>query len=665
MKYLTWILGITVSILVFIYIIVFTSLGNSLLKPTIEKNIQEQTKFDSKLEVFSLNMNEFEILLSINNENTVHLKGTYSLFSQAFDIVYNVKLKNLNSLKELSSTQLNGSLYTDGTIKGDMKFLVIDGKSDIAKSDTNYHIELSELNPTSVIAKINDASLESLLYLVGQKQYASAILNLDINFKSIKPHELDGEIVLRTDNGKINPALMLSDFNVSIPKTSFVMNLDANLKDDDVEYKYKLTSNLFKILSSGKLVPEPLKTDINYSLNIKKLELLKPITGADIRGSLNLAGTAEGTKEKLIVNAKSDLASSNTNISLILKDFKPSSTVATVKNLKLKKLLYMLNQPHYTDGLFSLEADISDLREGNLKGGITTNLKNGLLDSAYISKAYEFKSKMPRTTFNSKTVTRLDKNMVDTKVDFNSNIANLDIKSAKFNIKESSLASDYVLKVNNLDKLFFVTGQHLKGSIFLNGEVKKAEDLDVSAHTKIAKGKIDAFVHNDDFKADLKDIQTLDLLHMLIYPEVFKSTLNAKLDYNLAKSKGKISGHLVDGIFTRNQIFNLIKKYAKFDMYREKFNGNIYADIDKENILTSLDLKSRKASIKTKDTSLNTKTQMIDSKVKIIANNNPIGAEIKGNINRPKVKVDVEDLLKKELNKAAEKGVKKLFKKFF
>ena len=665
MKYLSWVLGLTLSVAVFIYIIVFTSIGNSLLKPTIEKNIQEQTNLDSKLELFSLNMSEFEILLAINNENTIHLKGTYSLFSKAFDIVYNIKLNHLDSLKEVTSTKLQGSLYTDGTIKGDMKFLKIDGKSDLASSNTTYHVELKEMNLTSIIAKIYDAKLESLLYIGGQKQYANAILNLDINFKNITLHKLDGDIVLKTDNGKINSALMLSDFNVSIPKTSFSMNLDAKLKDDDVDYKYKLSSNLFKILSSGNIVPEPLKTDIRYSLNIKQLEVLKPITGFDLRGSFNLAGTAQGTKEKLVINAKSDLASSNTNLSLILKDFIPSSVVARVKDLKLEKLLYMLNQPHYADGVFFLQADISDLTKGDLKGNVKTNLKNGLIDSAYMTKAYEFKSKMPRTKFNSRTATTLDSNMINTKVDFNSNIANFDIQSAKFNTKESSLVSDYVVKIANLDKLFFLTRQHLKGSISLNGEVKKAKDLDLSAHTKIAKGKIDAFVHNDDFKADLKDVQTLDLLHMLIYPKVFKSTLNAKVDYNLANSKGKISGRLVDGIFTRNEIFNLIKKYAKFDMYKEKFNGNIVADVNKDNILTSLDLKSRKASIKTKGTKLNTKTQMIDSKLKIVANNNPIGAEIKGNINKPKVKVDLKDLLKKELNKAAEKGVKKLFKKFF
>jgi len=661
MKFLTWILGLIIVVVVLVYVVAFTSVGNGLLQPTIESKIKEQTKLNSKLEVFSLSMSEFEILLALNDSNTVHIKGKYSLFSQVFNIVYDVKLEKLNTLKALTSQKLNGSFHTDGVVNGDMAFLTVEGKSDVGNSDTVYHVELTDMNPTSIIAKIKDAKLESFLHMGGQKQYASAIINLDVNFKNIEVHKLDGDIKLTTKNGEINSKLMLNDFNVSIPKTSFAMNLDAKLKNDDVNYAYNLSSNLFKILSSGHVIPEPLKTDIKYSLNVKELGVLKPITGADIRGSLNLNGTVVGTKSNMVVNAKSDLADSDTTIKAVLKDFKASSVIASIKNLKLQKLLYMVKQPHYTDGVFSLDAKLTNLEVGKLKGNIVTKIQNGLLDSRYITKAYEFKSAMPRTTYNLRADTSLNADLLDTKLDFNSNIANLDVKSAKFNIKDSSLNTDYLTKISNLDKLFFVTDQHMKGSIVANGEVNKAKDLDLTFHTKVASGNIDAKLHNDDFKATLKGVQTLGLLHMLIYPEVFKSTLNADVDYNLAESKGRVNGHLVDGTFTRNQLFTLVRQYGKLDLYRENFSGDVSATINKEKVVASLDLKSRQASIITKNTKLNTKTQIIDSKVNLKIKKNEIGAKITGNINNPKVKLDVNDMVKKE----AEKGIKKLFKKFF
>ena len=54
MKYLSWIIGVLGTVVGLVYVIAFTSVGNSLVQPTIESKIKEQTKLDSKLKVFSL-----------------------------------------------------------------------------------------------------------------------------------------------------------------------------------------------------------------------------------------------------------------------------------------------------------------------------------------------------------------------------------------------------------------------------------------------------------------------------------------------------------------------------------------------------------------------------------------------------------------------------------
>ena len=665
MKYLAWLIGVLTTVFVAVYIVAFTSFGNGLLQPKIESKIQELTKLESKLTTFSLNMSEFEILLELSKNNNISLKGTYSLFSQAFDIAYSVEIKEIEELKSLTNAPLKGKVFTNGTIKGNAAFLTVDGVSDIAKSDTSYHIELTDLNPTSIIAKVDKANLLSLLELGGQKPYASADIDLDINFKNITPHALDGNILLQTHKGKIDTKLMKSDFDVVIPRTAFNMNLDAKLKGDDVDYKYKLNSNFAKITSSGTITPQPLTLDVNYGLNIEELAVLKPITNADVRGAFKLDGTAKGTKESLKVNAKSDVAGSDTAFNITLKDFKPATVNATIKHLKLQKILYMVKQPHYTDGNLFLDIDISDARVDTLKGVVATRVENGLLDSNYITKTYEFKSKMPKTTFNMKTTTKLNGSVADTKVDFNSNLATLDVRQARFNMKDASIVTDYLVNVKSLDRLFFVSQRHLRGGISVNGEFKKAKDLDLTIHSKVAGGKIDAALHNDDFHADLKSIQTLDALHILMYPEVFKSSLVGALDYNLAQEKGIMKADLIDGRFTKNQMLTLIKQYAHTDLYKERFKGDVRADINKENIVASLSLKSNRSSIKTKNTKLNSKTKKIHSKIDIDANGNPIVITLTGNATSPKVKIDAEKLIKKEAEKAITKELNNFLKKLF
>ena len=841
MKYLAWIGGIIVTLFILLYIVVFTPFGNGLLQPIIEKKIQEQSALDSKLTKFVLSMSSLDILLELDSENKIALNGNYSLFLQNLDLSYQVALEELKNLQTLANAPIQGKFHTNGSIKGDKKFLEINGLSDVASSSATYHIELTEFNPTSIIAKVKEAKLDELLYLGAQKPYANALIDLDMNFKSIKLHELDGNILLSTKDGKVDTKLMQSDFNITLPKTDFSMSLDATLEKDDVNYSYALLSNLAKLTSSGIMTPEPLATDIKYNLDIKELALLqpitnaplrgvfstngvvkgtkksmlidgksnlaqsktsyrvdlqkfkplsviasikgaklqkllymlgqpsfassildvdvklssldpknlagkidmslskgilnskvmkkvykvnlphttfsskthadfkgksidyitsfssnlanlsssgniipdtmsmdllykldikelaalKPITGADLRGSFDLKGNVKGNKEHLNVDGKSNFAASDTSFHAVLKNFSPASLKAKMHNLQLAKTLYLVKQPHYADGIISLDIDILDARSGKLNGKVTSSIKKGTLNSAYMTKAYKFNTKMPRSTFKLETTTKLHGELADTKIDFDSSLATFDISRARMNLKDGSLVSDYVAKIPSLDKLYFATDRHMRGGLNVNGELKKAKNLDLTIYSKLAGGKVDAKLHNDDFHADLKSLQTLDVLHILIYPEMFKSTINGKLDYNLLHSKGSFNGELVDGKFTKNQMLTLVKQYGKVDLYAEKFKGNVSAKINKEHILASMDLKSRVSSITTKDTKLNSKTKQIDSTIKISANNNPITVTLKGDTASPKVGVDVQDLVKKEATKAVKKELGKLLKKFF
>ena len=666
MKIVKWLLGFIILLLGGVYVLAFTSFGNGIVAPIIEEKIQENLTVDAKLQTFELSMSDLKIVLALTPKNIITIEGSYSLFAQSFDLNYDVALNNLQALEPLTQTPLAGAFLTDGNVKGDMEFLTIDGKSDVAKSDTTYHIELTQLNPTSIVAKLKHLDLQTLLAMVGQKRYASATIDIDANFKNITPHQLDGDVLLKTSQGVLNTKVMKKDFGITIPQTRFAMNLDAKLKGDDITYKYLLKSNLAKVSSSGTLTPDPLKVALKYGVDVKELAVLKPITGADIRGSVKLSGQVQGNKEKMFIDVKSNIASSLTNARITLKELQPAIVEAKVRHLKVQKLLYMLKQPHYTDANIDVDAKLTNLDPENLQGKVITKIMNGKLDSKYLTKTYEFKHPMPTTTYNGVITTVIEKSVVTSQIDFNSNLANLDIAQARYVIADGSLNSDYKVKVPSLDRLYFVSDRHLRGGITAHGEITKAKDLDLTLLSNIANGKLNAKLHNDDFIAHLSDMDTLKVLNILIYPEIFDAKVDADVKYNLATSKGTVDAKLKEGRFTRNDVLDLTKKYAKIDLYKQKFKGIANAELNKERIVALLDLKSNTSSISTKDTKLNTKTQQINSKIKIIANNNPaIYVTLKGNINKPAVSVDASAIMKKEAKKAINKEVNKLFKKLF
>ena len=662
MKILGWIFGIVISLVGVLYVLLFTPIGNALIKPYIEKEIAKNTKLPTQLDTFSLGLSQFEIILELNKNNLVFVNGTYSIFEQSFDINYKVALQELQTLQPLTQMQLNDSFATHGKIEGDLHTIKLNGKSDVAKSTTDYHVELTELQPTSIIAKMEDVNLKALLHMLHQKSYANADVNVDIDFKDITPHKLDGTIKVTTLEGELNTQVMQKDFGITIPKTYFSMDLTADMKGDFVNYIYSFDSNLAKISSGGRVIPAPLNVDLSYKFNVKELAVLKPLTGADIRGPLHLDGQLSGTQSQMKLQGKTDIASSKTSFVVTLKEFIPADVLLHVKALRLQKLLYMMKQPHYANALVDVTMNIKDADPKNLQGVIDTKVYKGLLDSRYLTKAYQFKSLMPRTRFDALTHTKLNGNSIDTKVTLHSSLADLYIKDAHVSMKDTALLSDYRVKLHSLDKLYFVTQRHLKGELIAFGKVHKAKDLDFSMHSDIAQGKMDVKLHNDDLHVDMKKLQTLEILDMLLYPKVIESNIDAQLDYNLIASKGKLKGYITQGHFTKNQVLDLTKQYAKIDLYKQTFKGDIGADINKEHILASLDLKSNTSAIQTQDTRLDTLKQTIDSTLHITANKHPLTVELHGAIASPKVSVDASQLVKKEAKKAIEKEIDKHIK---
>jgi len=581
------------------------------------------------------------------------------------NVAYEIDVKELALLRPITNAPLRGSFKTNGTIEGSKKSLIIEGDSDLGGSDATYKIDLKEFKPRSVMASVKGAKVSKLLHMTGQPSFAFANLDVDVKLTSLEANNLAGRVSVTLKNGLLNSKVMKDVYSVNVPKTTFASTTQIELNGKNVNYQIAFNSNLAKFNSNGLIIPQTMKVDLKYDVDIKELAGLKPITGMDVRGKFKLSGKAKGDEEKLLIDGKSDFASSDTTFSATLKDFVPSKAKIKMKNLQLAKVFHSLKQPRYASGVFSLNADLTDARSETLKGVVTASVKKGVINSKYLTKTYKFNNPMPRVTFDATTRTTLNKNLIDAKVVFTSNLATLQVKKARFNLKDSSILSDYELKLLDLNKTYFITDRRMKGSLTANGEFKKAKNLELTVHSKIAGGTVDAKLRNDDLRAQMKSLQTLELLRVLTYPEIFKSSLNGVLNYRLASKKGTMKADLTNGKFTQNSVLDLAKRYASANLYKETFKGDSTALINGENIVASLDLKSNKSSISTKNAKLNSKTKKINSKIELSADGKPLTVTLKGNANSPSVSVNAEKLIYKEAEKAVTKEINKFLKGFF
>ncbi|MEE8431818.1 MAG: hypothetical protein V3S16_11255, partial [Candidatus Desulfatibia sp.] len=644
-----------------VYVLLFTGFGNDLVAPLIASRLEGKLELNVNIENFKLRIDRFALALTLAEKNRIEVEGSYALFSQSIDARYRIRFDDLERLKALTRQVLKGRLHADGIVKGTLKALRIEGKSNLAQSDTVYRVTLDDFNPSGVHVEIKAADLKKLLYLGGQPNLISGKLDLDFQLDSLDLEDLQGQVDIQLSRGVVNIANIKKHYGISLPKTSFSARADARLAGKDIRYDVKFVSNLAKIGSSGTIAPQTMAMDLAYNLAVKKLELFTPVIGMQMRGPLKLVGTVNGDKKHLRIKGQSDLAGSQTRFEAEFQDFKPKAIQIDIKHLKLKSLLFMLAQPSYAGGTLDARVTIDDARAESLKGRITTTLSNGKVDVATVAR--EFDLKVPEIRFNAETTSILKENLIDTAASVTSSLASLNVKRARFNVKEALLTSDYRVDIPDLDKLYLLTERHLDGAVRITGEIKKGKDLDVKAYADTLGGAFDAKLHNDDLHAELKNLQTMEIMKMLIYPQVFESSLTGILDYNLKTRKGKLDATLAEGRFVPNVMTILVDQLAGFDLSRERFEGHLTSSINGEKIVAELALRSNNASVTGEGVKLNTKTKQIDARLHIVANDNPIDVNIRGHVGNPKVDVDVKNLLKREAEKYIEKQIGPQFEK--
>lgn len=649
-------IALTLILLVMIgsvYGILFTKPGNSIIASYIEDTVNSQNK-EAKLKVrdFSLSFNSIDLDITIADSSYININGDLDIFGKKVDLKYDIDIKDLSTLQALINQKLNGPLQIKGTFKGDQKFALVDGVSTIASSNTSYKLELKDFEPSNINVLVKDAKIEELLYLVNQPKYTNGLLNITANIKNAKPESLDGNIVSSITNAKINNSIVNKSFGLKLKDTiSLKSRTNAILTPNKVTAKATLISSLATISSKETIILLDKQTvNSKYKVDITNLNKLEDIIGIKLNGKFNTTGTVLVENENIKIDGQSDVFDSFTTYLASIKNSKVDFINADIKDAKIDKLLYLLNQPKYATGILNLNAEIKNADINNLDGLVTTKITKAKLVNKVINK--QFNQKLKQTvSFKADTKTNLEKTKAITNGLVTSSLANLDIKNAIFDIKETSLNSDYVLNIPNLSNLYDVTQTKMRGKVDLSGKLEsKKENLLVTGTSKLLGGDLDFKLDNNLFNANVKSIEIKELTHLLYYPEVFDSSSDLALNYNLLSKKGKLKGNLIKGHFLPNDFSSLINQFAKFDLTREIYESVVInSDINDMVLKTVINMKSKNTQIDVTKSLLDLNKSYVNADINAKIRKLDLDFNVKGNMKSPKVRLNTKDLLKNKI----------------
>lgn len=648
-KFFLYLFGVLLILLGIFYALFFTQMGNNILKPTVESKIAEAIQKKVDVETFSLRTDSLTLRLKIDTHSFLALDGKFNLFSKSFDAMFQTSLKDIT----FEPIQINSKMVLQGNLKGTLDDFTLTAKGNALKGDILIDAKGTQesLHDTTVVLKQIDT--KELLALLGKPAYAEGLFDLAMDIKEASKTKVEGKSDFKLQATKINDALVLKDFNLSIPPNSMInASILTQMSGQKIISSIDIASTLATLKTKQTtytLSTQSLASD--YLLFVQDFSKFEPMVGLKLKGEASFAGELSYSPVSYALSATSNVFDGQSYLKL-----ENDTLEADLSRLQLSKIMNFLDKPSYSQGELSVKAKLVSLQ--NLKGVIVQSIDNGRVDTALVNK--DFNQTLPKTlTYQLKSDTKIENNRATIEAQALSSLANIFLNNAQFDIKEKAFNAQYKVDVEDLEALKTIAKRELRGKASVTGKIKTAEQkLYVDGKSELFGGAIDFVLENNLFQANMKEVQLSELLYALTYPDFFTSTLAAEVQYDTTSAKGTLKATSQDGRFKQNQLGALLLATTGFDLTQEIYK-NVLANarIEQDEVFFDTSMNSQNTMITVEEGYINQATDALKSKLKAVILGKEYLANISGTMSNPKVKLDTSSVVKEAVKGKIEKNL--------
>ncbi|MCI6298826.1 MAG: hypothetical protein MR582_04180 [Campylobacter sp.] len=596
MKFLAWICGILLVLVVALYCVLFSSFGNSVLKPFVEKIASEKIGMELKLEKFELGFSSFDILAIINGELSVESSGKYSLFSSQFDLNYNTQAKNFNGM------QIDLSLK--GEALGSFDNFVANGSGSLAGSNIRFASRIKDYAPLELKLDAKELDLAALSMIALKKAYISGKLSAV------------ADIAGQEGTAKLNSAKIIitkeaqNDFGISLP-ANFALSLNSDIKllGKQVTATTRVKSALANLSAKNTSYNfENGEITSDFNVDIANLAALEPIIKQKLNGSIKVAGNTK------IANGAMKFLDAKINGlgGEILASLKDNELNANIKNLKLAQALSLAGLAPLANSDISGTAKITNLSDTKkIKGSANLTLSGGVLNHKQMN-ALLGSDLSSDVSFNAQNKLEIASGVLNFDSVLNSPvIENLGAKGS-YTLANADAKIDLVGKIADLGAIFG-SGAKSPVNIKANVGLKAGELSDADIDIKGFGGEIIAKVKGKALNANIKNIKAEQVLAMTTFGSLINGEVNAELSLDGLKlenlnGRGELS--VKNGVFNAAAISKLLKTQFPENV---KFSLNFKPTITNSVAYFSSNFASDIANISKFDGSYNLQKNTLDA----------------------------------------------------
>ena len=545
MKFLAWVCGILLVLVVALYCVLFSSFGNSVLKPFVEKIASEKIGMEFRLEKFELGFSSFDILAIINGELSVESRGKYSLFSSQFDLNYNTQAKSFNGM------QIDLSLK--GEALGSFDNFVANGSGSLAGSSIRFASRIKDYAPLELKLDAKALDLAALSMIALKKAYITGKLSAV------------ADIAGQEGTAKLNSAKIIitkeaqNDFGISLP-ANFALSLNSDIKllGKQVAATTRVKSALANLSAKNTSYNfENGEITSDFNVDIANLAALEPIIKQKLNGSIKVAGNTK------IANGAMEFLDAKINGlgGEILASLKDNELNANIKNLKLAQALSLAGLAPLANSDISGTAKITNLNDTKkIKGSANLTLSSGVLNHKQMN-ALLGSDLSSDVSFNAQNKLEIASGTLNFDSVLNSPvIENLGAKGS-YTLANGDAKIDLAGKIADLGAIFG-SGAKSPANIKANVGLKAGELSDGDIDIKGFGGEILAKVKGKALNANIKNIKAEQVLAMTTFGSLFNGEVNAELSLdglNLQNLNGRGELSVKNGVFNAAAMSKLLE----------------------------------------------------------------------------------------------------------
>lgn len=557
---------------------------------------------------------------------------------------FNLSLPNKSEITADVSAYVNGN---DVALSSEVKNSYLSLQTQNTKYDLNDGILSSDF-----LFKIPD--LSKLKSLIGTN--IKGALNLDGN-ASLAGANLN----------ELNAKLVGSNVSaLNLPNINLTFNAKAQGENDKINFDALLNSNLLKITQlNGFYKMSNSEASVQTAMSIDDLSKFSSLAGTAIKGSVqaNLNAHTVGSEIK---NLKAD---ANVAGGLINANSDGKSFDFSIKDLDVAKLLVLAAQPAYANGAINAKAHLSNLDMQNLNGDFEATA-GGVLNQSTLSKLLE--KKFPANSkYDFKLTGDIKSSVANFTANANTDFVKLSSLKGKFDIKNTTLQSTFIIDAFDFSKLNWLAERKLSGKAVFNGSAnfdKSGLNAKITSDD-IFKGKLDATLANNVLDANLNQVDFSTLMKGVDLPDYYDVKATVKANYNLNTSIGEANANLNNGKLKNVGVIKTLGTLTKTDFTKDSFtDGNLNAKLNPNAITLNLSLKSPRISITVDKGLVNTQSSTLNIPFNVGVDKSNFKGSITGKTESPSVKLDVANAImshpkvQEQTQKLQEKGQKELNK---